>query len=513
MSGDYDFAAKEEYRETLWSAVASWRLTDLDGIAIILPEDGGEIPHAAEAGFGPDRLVCVDRDPSPTLDPRYVLYDLDLVEAAGRITETVSVLNMDLCNNFSTEALTAVAEVAGSLTLTEPAALIGLTLQKGREDPATVAALGLWAELAGTKEEPIVGDGGPAARIAALARVFAETTDRAEIPLVWGQYAGRGGTPMVWGLYVALSRGRAPGIRETLVEELRRNPSPLSGLLSTLCGADAFGEFRKSYHVIRRLVQGHGALHESSGVRVGKQLYREAGIEPKEVRRLRQMALSEEEEIQSLLRDFADDLTSREVLARRYGITQRTVTTIVCGWHPYQNATPPPGTEDFYERYWSASKAEKRKMRDDRRTELLGTPTSSIYQAEALRKELVSDLRAARKSRGLLQKNVAELLGVRKSTVGSWERAEAVPSAKSSRAIAELLEDPRKLDEAERERKWSFEGAELRAARKRLGLSQSSLARKLGVSRSAVGSWEKDRYVPGTDEIRRALVERLGLAD
>ena len=52
-------------------------------------------------------------------------------------------------------------------------------------------------------------------------------------------------------------------------------------------------------------------------------------------------------------------------------------------------------------------------------------------------------------------------------------------------------------------------GQNIQAARKAKGLSQETLAEKIGVSRQALGKWEKDTALPGLDNLQ-ALAAELG---
>ena len=47
-------------------------------------------------------------------------------------------------------------------------------------------------------------------------------------------------------------------------------------------------------------------------------------------------------------------------------------------------------------------------------------------------------------------------------------------------------------------------GQNLQAARKAKGLSQETLAEQIGVSRQALGKWEKDTALPGLDNLQAA---------
>jgi len=53
-------------------------------------------------------------------------------------------------------------------------------------------------------------------------------------------------------------------------------------------------------------------------------------------------------------------------------------------------------------------------------------------------------------------------------------------------------------------------GQNIQAARREKGLSQEALAEKIGVSRQALGKWEKDTSLPGLDNLQ-ALSEALGV--
>ena len=57
-------------------------------------------------------------------------------------------------------------------------------------------------------------------------------------------------------------------------------------------------------------------------------------------------------------------------------------------------------------------------------------------------------------------------------------------------------------------------GAKIREARRRVGYTQSALARMLDVTRAAVGQWETGRAAPGRKRcVRLAAVLKLPLAD
>jgi transcriptional regulator with XRE-family HTH domain len=110
-------------------------------------------------------------------------------------------------------------------------------------------------------------------------------------------------------------------------------------------------------------------------------------------------------------------------------------------------------------------------------------------------------LKAWRLQRGLEQRDVAAMLGVRPATVGRWERDQRRPAIDLMPRILTLLgpgscATPRSLPEER-----------LLSARQLLGLSQAGLAEKLGVDRGTVGDWERGVRLPS--EERLAAVEAL----
>jgi len=110
-------------------------------------------------------------------------------------------------------------------------------------------------------------------------------------------------------------------------------------------------------------------------------------------------------------------------------------------------------------------------------------------------------LKAWRLERGLEQRDVAAILGVRPATYGRWERDQRRPAIKLMPRILTLLGPgsfaTRKSPPEER----------LLSARQLLGLSQAGLAEKLGVDRGTVGDWERGARLPSGE--RLAAVEAL----
>lgn len=114
------------------------------------------------------------------------------------------------------------------------------------------------------------------------------------------------------------------------------------------------------------------------------------------------------------------------------------------------------------------------------------------------------DLRAMRAHAGLSQKQLAQRIGAGIATVNQWERGtRPIPAYRRPqlrRALADVRPPPPE----------SISATDLRAARRRAGLSQAALATRVGASQPALSAWELGRR-PVAVEHRERL--RLVLAD
>ena len=102
--------------------------------------------------------------------------------------------------------------------------------------------------------------------------------------------------------------------------------------------------------------------------------------------------------------------------------------------------------------------------------------------------------------RGLPQRDVAAMLGVRPATVGRWERDQKRPAIKLMPGVLTLLGQGSSDTQQTPPNR-------LLSARQLLGLTQAGLAEKLGVDRTTVGDWERGVRLPS--EERLAAVEAL----
>jgi|WetSurMetagenome_2_1015567.scaffolds.fasta_scaffold687262_1 transcriptional regulator with XRE-family HTH domain len=116
-------------------------------------------------------------------------------------------------------------------------------------------------------------------------------------------------------------------------------------------------------------------------------------------------------------------------------------------------------------------------------------PLSDQYPKEI--NTLGDHLRKRRLDLRLLQREVAEKIGVDEMTVNNWERQRTQPEIRFIARIIEFLGyDP--IPEPE-----SFP-EKLKTYRLKIGFSQRKLAAKLGIDPGTIGNWERGRHKPAT---------------
>ena len=123
-------------------------------------------------------------------------------------------------------------------------------------------------------------------------------------------------------------------------------------------------------------------------------------------------------------------------------------------------------------------------------------PNSIRYPKEI--NTLGDHIRTHRLDLNLLQKQVANQIGVDEATITNWERNATVPAIRYIPAIIQFLgydPSPPAISFSER----------LASTRRVLGLSQRKMAEKLGVDPATIQDWEAGRHRP----IKRSL-EMIG---
>lgn len=115
-------------------------------------------------------------------------------------------------------------------------------------------------------------------------------------------------------------------------------------------------------------------------------------------------------------------------------------------------------------------------------------PPSAAYPKEL--KTLGDYLRKRRLDVKLLQKEVAQRLGVNKDTICNWENNRTSPSLRFIPRIIEFL------GYVPYDAQSETLGERIVAARKLLGLSQEELARRLGIDPGTLGHWERGEHRP-----------------
>ena len=124
-------------------------------------------------------------------------------------------------------------------------------------------------------------------------------------------------------------------------------------------------------------------------------------------------------------------------------------------------------------------------------------PRSSAYPKEL--RTLGQHLKKKRLDLGLLQREVAERLGVGKVCYELWEWNQTQPRARGLRAVLAFLGyDPRPKPVSIAER--------LKAARRADGLTQAELAARLGIDPTTIHHWEQGHHAPTGPS--RTILER-----
>jgi transcriptional regulator with XRE-family HTH domain len=122
-------------------------------------------------------------------------------------------------------------------------------------------------------------------------------------------------------------------------------------------------------------------------------------------------------------------------------------------------------------------------------------PKNPSYPAEL--NTIGDHLRKRRLDLGLLQKEVAKHIGVTTCTIQYWETYRVSPSIRFIPLINEFLgydplanEHPRSLAE------------QLRAHRRRLGVSHKRMAALLGIDQSSIAGWERGEHRPTKESLQ-----------
>jgi|SRR5437762_11650564 len=118
-------------------------------------------------------------------------------------------------------------------------------------------------------------------------------------------------------------------------------------------------------------------------------------------------------------------------------------------------------------------------------------------------KTLGDHIRKKRIEGGLLQREVADLLGADPQSVNAWERNYRQPVLRRLPAITEFLGyDPNVVPDR------APLGRRIAARRRAMGLSQRELAHRLGIDEGTVGPWERGNLKRVSRRVRRLLMMR-----
>jgi transcriptional regulator with XRE-family HTH domain len=119
-------------------------------------------------------------------------------------------------------------------------------------------------------------------------------------------------------------------------------------------------------------------------------------------------------------------------------------------------------------------------------------------------KTIGDHVRQARQKRGLLQREVAELIGVTKETVANWEKGHTQPTVHDLPAVTRFLGfDPSASPD-------SRLGARMLAYRRQHGLSIKEAAKRAGVDPDSWSTWERTGTIPtrrGRERVEKVLTQ------
>ena len=121
------------------------------------------------------------------------------------------------------------------------------------------------------------------------------------------------------------------------------------------------------------------------------------------------------------------------------------------------------------------------------------------------RKTLGDHVRAVRLERGMLQREVADVIGVRRGTINKWECNRGDPRAVDAPAISEFLGDdpfPSSQSLVAQLKRWRL-GA---------GLSARAAARHIGVGEATWAAWERGAMSPAAG-FRERFIETFGVGE
>jgi len=109
--------------------------------------------------------------------------------------------------------------------------------------------------------------------------------------------------------------------------------------------------------------------------------------------------------------------------------------------------------------------------------------------------DLIGKLKRLRSTLGLTQEQLSQKLGIDESTIAGWERGENTPVG----AYRNLLETFIAGDGFPPKRpavKSKLSSQKITALRNKLGLSKAALARQIGVNANTIWRWERGEWTP-----------------
>lgn len=114
------------------------------------------------------------------------------------------------------------------------------------------------------------------------------------------------------------------------------------------------------------------------------------------------------------------------------------------------------------------------------------------------------EIKTLRKTLGVTQAYLANLIGITETTLSMWEKGKEIPS--DSEALTDLIhiwKNPDSVIKVIAEKEVLMEAEEIKTLRKNLKLTQKAFAKKLKVVRSTVIRWEQGQKHPSRPMLAR----------